>query len=150
MGATSEMLIELRANEIAQMYDSTFTKKEAIQTGAQLVNNVYDNGEVAPERVMANLSRLKWVIDSADSEFRKRLEIYDKKMVMGLEFNYVNGGDTANYSDDIVWLELKSQLAHRESLLKVALKSDQELYDENGVQVPKVSTTPRKSSITIK
>ena len=150
MGATSEMFLQLRADEIFRMYDPTFTKKEAIQAGIQLVDSVYENGEVEPERAMANVCRMKWTLDSADSEFRKRLEIYEKKMIMGLEFNYVNGGDTANYSDDIVWLELKSQLAHRESLLKVALKSDQEFYDENGVQVPKVSTTPRKSSITIK
>jgi len=38
----------------------------------------------------------------------------------------------------------------RESLLKVALTSNIEFYDELGVLVPKVSTTPRASSITIK
>jgi hypothetical protein len=52
---------------------------------------------------MANLSRLKWVIDSAESTIRK--EIYDKRTVLGLEFNYVQG-NTAN-SDDEVWQDLK-------------------------------------------
>ena len=28
MGATGEMFLQMRANEIVQMYDSTFTKKE--------------------------------------------------------------------------------------------------------------------------
>jgi hypothetical protein len=150
MGASSEMFLEMRANEIVQMYDSTFTKKEAIKTGVELAENVFESGEVSPEEVMANLSRLKWVIDSAESTIRNKLEIYDKRTVLGLEFNYVQGGNTANYSDDEVWQDLKSQLSHRESLLKVALNSKIDFYDEQGVQVPKVSTTPRKSSITIK
>jgi hypothetical protein len=95
MGASSEMFLEMRANEIVQMYDSTFTKKEAIKTGVELAENVFESGEVSPEEVMANLSRLKWVIDSAESTIRNKLEIYDKRTVLGLEFNYVQGGNTA-------------------------------------------------------
>jgi hypothetical protein len=52
-----------------------FTKKEAIKTGVELAENVFESGEVSPEEVMANLSRLKWVIDS-----RK----YDQKQVRNL------------------------------------------------------------------
>jgi hypothetical protein len=33
------------------------------------------------------------------------VEIYDKEL--GLEFNYVQGGNIANYSDDEVWQDLK-------------------------------------------
>ena len=149
MGANSEMHLELRANEILNMYDSTFTKKEAVKTGVALGENVFESGEVLPEEVMANLSRLKWVIDAAETTIRSKLEIYDKRTVLGLEFNYVQGGNTPNFPEDEVWLNLKSQLAKREDLLKVAIKNQEE-FTADSVYVPLVSTTPRKSSITIK
>ena len=148
MGASSEMFMELRANEIVHMYDSTFTKKEAVKTGVALGENVFESGDVLPEEVMANLSRLKWVIDAAETAIRSKLEIYDKRTVLGLEFNYVNGGNTINYSDDEIYNNLKSDLDARTEQLKMAQKQD--TFDAYGNQVPKVSTTPRKSSITIK
>ena len=148
MGASSEMFLELRANEIVQMYDSTFTKKEAVQTGVKLAENVFDSGEVSPAEVLANLSRLKWVVDAAENTMRSKLEIYDKQIILGLEFNYVNGGNTINYSDDEIYSTIKADLDARTEQLKMAQKQD--TFDAYGNQVPKVSTTPRKSSITIK
>ena len=148
MGATSEMYLQMRADEIVQMYDSTFTKKEAIKTGTDLALNVFESGEVSPAEVMANLSRLKWVIDAAETTMRSKLEIYDKQIILGLEFNYVNGGNTINYADDEVYTTIKADLDARVELLKLAQK--QEILDLYGNLVPKVSTTPRKSSITIK
>jgi phosphoglycerate dehydrogenase-like enzyme len=150
MGASSEMHLELRANEIIQMYDSTFTKKEAVKTGVQLADNVFESGEVSPEEVMANLSRLKWVIDAAETTMRSKLEIYDKRTVLGLEFNYVNGGNTINFSEDPVWCKLKEKLDSRAELIKLAQKQEVCDPENNYDEVPKVSTTPRKSSITIK
>ena len=148
MGASAEMFLQMRADEIVQMYDSTFTKKEAIQTGTALAENVFESGEVSPEEVLANLSRLKWVIDAAEATMRNKIEIYDKRIVLGLEFNYVNGGNTINYADDEVYSTIKADLDARVELLKLAQK--QEILDLYGNLVPKVSTTPRKSSITIK
>ena len=148
MGATSEMYLQMRADEIVQMYDSTFTKKEAIKTGTDLALNVFESGEVSPAEVMANLSRLKWVIDAAETTMRSKLEIYDKQIILGLEFNYVNGGNTINYADDEIYSTIKADLDARVELLKLAQK--QEILDLYGNLVPKVSTTPRKSSITIK
>lgn len=148
MGATSEMYLQMRADEIVQMYDSTFTKKEAVKTGIQLAENVFESGEVLPEEVLANLSRLKWVVDAAESTLRSGLEIYDKRTVLGLEFNYVNGGNTINYSDDEIYTELKRCLDARTEQLKMAQKQD--TFDAYGNQVPRVSTSPRKSSISIR
>lgn len=148
MGASAEMFLELRANEIVQMYDSTFTKSEAIQTGKKLAENVFESGETSPEEVLANLSRLKWVIDSAETTMRSKIEIYDKRTVLGLEFSYVNGGNTINYADDEIYQTIKADLDARVEQLKLAQK--QPTFDAYGNQVPKVSVTPRKSSITIK
>jgi len=91
---------------------------------------------------------LKWVVDSAETTLRSGLEIYDKRTVLGLEFNYVQGGNTINYADDEIYVELKRCLDARTEQLKMAQKQD--TFDAYGNQVPKVSTTPRKSSITIK
>lgn len=140
----------MRAEEMVQMYDSTFSKREAIKTGKDLVLKAIEEGNVDKEQLLANLSRLKWVLESADTELRSRIEIYEKKTVLGLEFNYQSGGNTTNYSDDAVWRDLKAKLTHREDLIKLALKSEFDFYDEEGVKVEKVSLTPRKSSITIK
>lgn len=140
---------EMRAEEMATMYSQDFTKKQAIETGVKLVSDLIENGTVDKRQFMANLCRLKEVVNAADSEMRKHLPA-EKIKIYGVEFTPVEGGNTVNYSDDEVYQDLKSQIAHRESLLKVALNSNIEIYDENGVLVPKVSTTPRKSSITIK
>jgi hypothetical protein len=53
-----------------------------------------------------------------------------------------------NYSDDDVYNVLKADLDARAELLKLAQK--QSVLDTYGNEVPKVSTTARKSSITIK
>lgn len=140
----------MRAEEMASLYAADFTKKEAISTGKKMMDNVLESGNVNIMEFGANLARLNEVIGSAMAEFRKHIIDAEKQSVLGVEFTPVNGGNTVNYKDDEVWMELQSQMKHRESLLKVALTSNIEFYDELGVLVPKVSTTPRASSITIK
>jgi hypothetical protein len=147
MGKSSEMHIALRAEEMATMYEPTFTKKEAIQTGVELVNNLLESGEVDKMQFMANLCRLKEVVNSADTEMRKHLP-QEKANVYGVEFTPVNGGNTINYSEDEIYQQLKADLDARAELLKLA--QHQTIIDAYGNDVPKVSTTPRKSSITIK
>jgi hypothetical protein len=68
----------------------------------------------------------------------------------GVEFTPVNGGETINYSDDPIYQNLKADLKEREELLKLALKQTQTIFDAYGNEVPQVSITPRKSSITLK
>jgi hypothetical protein len=150
MGATKEMYLEMRAQEIVQMYDTTFTKKEAVKTGLKLAQSVFDDGLAAPEDVLANLSRLKWVVDAAESKLRAEVEIYDKRVVLGLEFNYVQGGNTLNVTEDGRYNDLKLALDRRVELLKLAQKQETTDPYNNYDAVPKVSTSPRKSSITIK
>ena len=96
---------------------------------------------------MANLCRLKEVVNSADSEMSKHLP-QEKSNVWGVEFTPVNGGNTINYAEDEIYQQLKADLDARADLLKLA--QTQTIIDAYGNDVPKVSTTPRKSSITIK
>lgn len=146
---SKDLYFEMRANDVAKMYDHSFTKKEAKQTGVNLVNEVIEKGEVDKHEFMANLARLKEVVNSADAEMRKHIPEESFK-AFGVEFTPVQGGKILQYEEDPVYAEIKKQLKDREELLKLAFKSDSEIYDSEGVQVPKVSFTNRKSSITIK
>jgi hypothetical protein len=150
MGANKEMFLELRAEEFAVMYDHSFTKKDAVLTGKRMVDEILEAGEIEPLQIWANICRLKEVVNSADAEFRNRIELFDKTNIHGVEFSHVNGGDTLNYKDDPIYLDIFNELKEREELLKLAYKSKNEIYDSEGIEVAKVSSSPRKSSITIK
>ena len=147
MGANSETFLELRAQDFVTMYDASFTKKEAQKVGLKLVTDLLDNGNVDKMEFIANLARLSEVITTAMTEARKHIT-EEKQTVMGVEFTPVNGGNTINYSEDTIYQQLKNDLDARAELLKLAQKQD--LIDAYGNDVPRVSTTPRKSSITIK
>jgi len=139
---------EMRAEEMTALYDSTFTKKDAIKTGEALIENVLESGDCDIMQLGANLVRLQQVVNSAVDKFRGHIIDCEKQIVLGVEFSPVNGGNTVNYADDPIYCELKNDLDARAELLKLAQK--QEVLDTYGNEVPKVSTTPRKSSITIK
>jgi hypothetical protein len=49
-----------------------------------------------------------------------------------------------------MWSQLKHKLQQREELLKLALKSDETIYDSEGVEVPKVSVKYASDSLTVK
>jgi len=139
---------EMRAEEMTTLYDSTFTKKDAIKTGEALIENVLESGDCDIMQLGANLVRLQQLVNSAVDKFRGHIIDREKQIVLGVEFSPVNGGNTVNYADDEIWQELKRCLDDRTEQLKMAQKQD--TFDAYGNQVPKVSTTPRKSSITIK
>ena len=147
MGASSETFLELRAQDFVTMYDASFTKKEAQKVGIKLVTDLLDNGNVDKMEFISNLARLNEVISTAMTEARKHIA-EEKQTVLGIEFTPVNGGNTLNYSEDPIYQQLKADLDSRVELLKLAQK--QNVLDAYGNEVPKVSTTPRKSSITLK
>ena len=150
MGQSKQLFELMKAEELASLYPHDFTKKEAQQTGKDLVNQVLELGNVSTLDFGANLVRLSEVIGSAMAEFRSKIKDIEKQTVQGVEFNPVNGGEILNFKDDEIWSDIKRELSEREELLKITYKSKGEIYDEGGVLVPKVSSTPRASSITIK
>ena len=139
---------EMRAEQMTALYDSTFTKKDAVKTGESLIDSVLESGEVDIMELGVNLVRLEQVVSSAVSKFRSHIIDEQKQTVLGVEFSPVNGGNTINYAEDEIWTELKRCLDDRTEQLKMAQKQD--AFDAYGNQVPKVSTTPRKNSIIIK
>lgn len=147
MGASGNMFLAMQAEQMVQMYDSTFTKKEAVKTGENLVITALEEGNVGKHDLMATIVRLKAVIESAEAKLRAALP-FEKTHVQGVEFTPVDGGNTLNLTEDPIYVQLKKDLDDRVELLKLAQK--QETIDLYGNTVPKVGTTPRKSSITIK
>lgn len=144
---SKKMFFQMRAEQMATLYDATFTKKEAIAQGSKLVNQILEEGAVDKLQFMASLVRLKAVVDTAEAEMRNHLPL-EKITCFGVEFNPVNGGNTVNYAEDEVYATIKADLDARTEQLKLAQKQD--TFDAYGNQVPKVSTTPRKSTTTIK
>ena len=144
---SKELFFELRAEQLTTLYDASFTKKEAVKVGENMVKDVLENGDINPLELMCNLVRLLEVVGTAVTKLREHLPL-EKTELLGVTFTPVNGGNTVNYSDDEIYITLKYDLDARTEQLKLAQKQD--VFDAYGNQVPKVSTTPRKSSITIK
>jgi hypothetical protein len=149
MGQTKDMFLEMREADIVSLYDATFTKKEAIKTGQNLAQNIIDNGNVSKHEALANLVRLQEVVSNAVSVLKDTVS-NEKVSLLGVEFTPMNGRSMPQFSDDEVWQDLSKKLKQREELLKVAMKSDEPIYDNEGVEVPKISCNYSKSSLNIK
>jgi hypothetical protein len=66
-----------------------------------------------------------------------------------VEFTRKDGAKKLNYSEDLVYANLQASLKAREELLKVAQKQTM-LFDNEGVEVPKVSISYNKDSLMVK
>ena len=149
MGANSEAFLQLREQDIVTLYDATFTKKDAQQTGLNLAKQIIDGGEVSKHEALANLVRLNEVIINAITEIKESVS-NEKVTILGVEFTPVNGRIMYNFKEDELWNSLNKKLKQREELLKVALKSDEIIFDSDGCEIPKINTSSSKSSLTIK
>ena len=149
MIGSKDIFFDMRAEEMETIYMPDFTKKQAEQTGIDLINRLFENGNQTPVQFYSNIARLKAVIDSADKAFRDRLELLKPDSYNGVTFTPKNGSESLYYSEDQVYSKLESRIKERSELLKVASKSDDPIFDSEGCEVPKVSKKYNKSSIVI-
>jgi len=124
------------------------TKKEIKTNGSKLAKDILDSGNFNLQEIYGQTIRLKDAINEIETVLKKNLP-EENFEAFGIIGTFRNGGDSKNYEDDSVYAELKKQLADRKELLDTALKTDVEFYDSDGVEVPKVSTKARKSSLAI-
>lgn len=144
---SKDLFLMMREQEVAT---SNFlpTKKELQKSSEQFAKNIIDNGEHNIKEVYAQALRLKESLSTIEATLKK--ELGDENFEdFGLVGTFRSGGDAINYNEDDIVKNLEKQLKDRKELLKVALKSNDTIYDSHGVEVPKVSTTPRKSSLAI-
>ena len=141
------------SNELVElsgvMYAPDFAKKQAEQTGINLINKLFEEGNQTPVQFYSNIARLKAVIDSADRAFRDRLNLTQPDSYNGVLFTPKNGAESLNYDEDDIYVLLENKLKQRQELLKMASKSDEIIFDSEGCEVPKVSKKFNKSSIVI-
>jgi len=142
----SKQLFELMREQ--ESFPVNFGKRDYISRGKEIVNSVLDNGEIDKIEFWTKVAKIKETINAMDSQLRESVFLTEKINSNGVEFNPTNGGVSINYEDDPIYCELKKDLKEREELLKIAQKSV--IFDAYGNEVPKVGTTPRKNSITIK
>ena len=150
MVTSKDIFFDMRSEELNNvMYSHDFTKKQAEQTGLDLVNKMFEDGNETPIQIYSNIARLKAVIDSADKAFRDRLNLTSADSYNGVTFTPKNGSESLNYAEDLVYANLEHRLKQRAELLKYAVKSDEPIYDSEGCEVPKVTKKYNKSSIVI-
>jgi hypothetical protein len=144
---SKNFFLQMREAEI--MTDNFLpTKKEIKLNAEKFASDLIDAGEINLTETFAQALRLNEALTVITAKLKEAMP-EENFEAFGLKGTFKSGGDTINYKDDEYWSNLKKQLTQREALLKLALNSDTMIFDEDGVEVPKVSTTPRKSSLTI-
>lgn len=148
MRRTKDLFLLMREREV--MTDHFLPTKKEIQFSAkEFASELIESGNHNPQELLAQALRLKEALTVIESEIRNSLPQEDFE-AFGLTGKYVQGGNIPQYEEDEVYATLKKDLKDREELLKTALKQKDPFFDAYGNEVPKVSTKPRKSSLTIK
>ena len=142
---SKDLFMMMREEEI-QTSNFLPTKKEIQLSSQKFITEILDKGEVDKYELLAQAKRMGEALDVINAELLKVLP-QENFEAFGLKGTYRSGGDTINYAEDEVYATIKKDLDARTEQLKMAQKQD--TFDAYGNQVPKVSTTPRKSSLAI-
>lgn len=147
MGVSKDLFLMMRESEI-ETTNFAPTKKEIETQTKEFVKNLIDSGEHEKKELLAQAVRVNASVGVVLSELKESLGTEDFN-AFGVTGKYIQGYDKANFKDDPIYKELESKLKEREELLKVALKSKETIYDSEGIEVPRVSTTPTKGSLKL-
>ncbi len=144
----SKNLYELMRQQEIETSNFLPNKKEVQFSANTFITKVIDGGGVDKYELLAQAKRMQEALDVITAKIldvvpQENFEAY------GLKGTFRNGGETINYKDDFKWSEIKEKLSEREMLLKVALKSNSSIYDNDGIEVTRVSTSPRKDTLAI-
>lgn len=87
-----------------------------------------------------------------DEYAQEEADKYSEKTftINGVQITKKDGSARLQYNEDDICAKLSEQLKARQELVKLATKSKTTIFDEEGVEVPKVSTKFDKSSLIIK
>ena len=145
---SKDLFMLMREQEV-QTANFLPNKKELELSSKKFAKDLLEKGEIDPAELATQAVRAKASISVMADEFVNALP-REKQNVYGVEFTPVNGRKMLQYSDDSIWSDLNKKIKEREELLKVALGSDNEIYDSEGCEVPKVSVNYAKDSLAIK
>jgi hypothetical protein len=144
----SKDLFQMMREQEVQTQNFLPNKKEIQFSTTKFITDVIYGGEVDKYELLAQAKRMQEALDVITA---KILEVVPQENfeAFGLKGTFRNGGETINYKDDFKWSEIKEKLSEREMLLKVALKSNSSIFDDDGIEVTRVSTSPRKDTLAI-
>ena len=145
MKRTKDLFLMMREQEV-NTQNFLPSKKELQKSSKEFTQTILESGEHNIQELYSQALRLKEALTVIETELKSKLP-EENFEAFGLKGTYRSGGDSVNYSEDLIYCELKKDLDNRTELLKLAQK--QEVLDLGGNEVPKVSTTPRKSSLAI-
>jgi len=145
MGANSNLFLMLQEQQV-ETNNFLPTKKEIQLSAKNFVKSTLDAGEVSEMELYTQALRINEALEIVTSELKNSIP-QENFEAFGVKGTYRSGGNTINYSEDEIYNQLKADLDARVELLKLAQKQD--VFDAYGNEVPKVSTTPRKSSLAI-
>jgi len=144
----SKGLFELMQQQEIQTSNFLPNKKEVEFASKEFISDILDKGETDKLELLSQAKRMLVAIEVVTDELLKVLP-QENFEAFGLKGTFRNGGDTINYAEDEVYCKLKKKLDARANLLKLAQNQDVCDPEDNYDEVPKVSTTPRKSSLSI-
>ena len=145
--------VDLQAKE----HDYQTAQPNVIEKTTQGINAIVEAveaGVVNPLDAFASFNKLEKLFKEAkvkiDELARDEADKYTEKTFKlgAVEFTKKQGASKLNYSEDLLYRNLQAKLKAREELLKVAQKST--IYDDEGVEVPKVSISYNKDSLVVK
>jgi hypothetical protein len=144
---SKDLFLMMREQEV-QTSNFLPTKKEVVLSSEKFAKDLINAGEVDKVELFAQAVRMSEALAVITDKLKQSLP-QENFEAFGLKGVYRNGGSTPNYLEDELWSRLKEKLTDREMLLKVAMKSNETIYDSDGVEVPRVSENIRKSSLSI-
>jgi hypothetical protein len=139
MGKSSEQFIMQKQFELMEMSSRELKDYANTQLEAILKHS-------EPNEVLSKSVRLEKYLTELNSGLKKRLE--NLESVNGVEFSEGNR-TTLNFKEDSEWLNINLELKRREELLKARSKLGKSIYDDEGVEVPLISSSTT-TFITIK
>jgi hypothetical protein len=142
---SKDLFMLMREQEI-QTSNFLPNKKEIQFSAKTFITDILEAGETDKYELLAQAKRMGEALDIINTELLKVLP-QENFEAFGLKGTFRSGGDTINYAEDEIYSTIKKDLDARTEQLKLAQKQD--TFDAYGNQVPKVSTTPRKSSLAI-
>jgi len=130
-----------------EAFELSATKKSCIEQAQLFVAKIEDSGEITNQEAISKALRyqafINEVVDNLKAKFTEKDDFF------GITITPTNGRKMVQYSDDLVWVEIKKQLESREALLRMALMSDEPIFTEEG-EVPKISVNYAKDSLAVK
>jgi len=145
----SKQLFELMAEKEIQTSNFLPTKKEIENNGRLFAKQILSHGEIDKYELFSQAERLATATANIRDEIKSHLP-KEKHSFFGIEVSPVNGRTMIQFNEDYIWSELKEKMQQREELLKVVLKSDESIYDSEGIEVPKVSVKYASDSLQVK